>query len=67
MYKHKLVSAYIIDDSQDAIEVLAHMLENNFSVEVVGKATDAETAVNEVIDKEPDIIFVDVELPLHRS
>lgn len=63
MYKQKLVSAYIIDDSQDAIEVLAHMLENNFSVEVVGKATDAETAVNEVIDKEPDIIFVDVELP----
>ena len=58
MYKQKLVSAYIIDDSQDAIEVLAHMLENNFSVEVVGKATDAETAVNEVIDKEPDIIFV---------
>lgn len=63
MYKQKLVSAYIIDDSCDAIEVLARMLENNYSVEVVGKATDAETAVNEVIDKEPDLIFVDVELP----
>ena len=63
MYKQKLVSAYIIDDSQDAIEVLARMLEKNFSVEVVGKATDAETAVNEVIDMQPDIIFVDVELP----
>ncbi len=63
MYKQKLVSAYIIDDSQEAIEVLARMLEKNFSVEVVGKATDAETAVTEVIDKEPDIIFVDIELP----
>ena len=63
MYRQKLVSAYIIDDSRDAIEVLARMLEDNYSVEVVGKATDAETAVNEVIDKEPDLIFVDVELP----
>lgn len=63
MYRQKLVSAYIIDDSRDAIEVLARMLEDNYSVEVVGKATDAETAINEVIDKEPDIIFVDVELP----
>lgn len=63
MYKQKLVSAFIIDDSQDAIDVLARMLEANYSVEVVGKATDAETAVNEVIGKEPDLIFVDVELP----
>lgn len=63
MYKQKLVSAYIIDDSRDAVEVLARMLEKNFSVEVVGKATDAETAVDEVIDMQPDIIFVDVELP----
>lgn len=63
MSKQKLVSAYIIDDSQPAIEVLARMLESNYSVEVVGKATDAETAVREVIELEPDLIFVDVELP----
>ncbi len=63
MNKQKLVSAYIIDDNQEAIEVLARMLESNYSVEVIGKATDAETAVKEVIEKEPDLIFVDVELP----
>jgi len=63
MNKQKLVSAYIIDDSQTAIEVLARMLESNYSVEVVGKATDAETAIKEVIELEPDLIFVDVELP----
>ncbi len=63
MNKQKLVSAYIIDDSQTAIEVLARMLESNYSVEVVGKATDAEAAIKEVIELEPDLIFVDVELP----
>lgn len=45
MSNQKLVSAYIIDDNLDAIEVLARMLENNYSVKVIGKATDAETAV----------------------
>lgn len=63
MNNQKLVSAYIIDDNQEAIEVLARMLECNYSVEVVGKATDAETAIKEVIEQEPDLIFVDVELP----
>lgn len=63
MSNQKLVSAYIIDDNLDAIEVLARMLENNYSVKVIGKATDAETAVREVIEMDPDLIFVDVELP----
>ena len=39
------------------------MLENNFSVKVVGSASDVETAANDIIQSEPDIIFLDVELP----
>ncbi|MBQ9231147.1 MAG: response regulator transcription factor [Prevotella sp.] len=63
MNREKLVSVYIIDDNRDAIEVLARMLEDNYSVRVVGKAIDAETGIKGVIDTEPDLIFVDVELP----
>ena len=63
MNRQKLISAYIVDDNQDAIEVLARMLERNYSVEVVGKATDTETAAKGIINTEPDIIFLDVELP----
>ncbi len=63
MNKQKLTSAYIIDDNQEAVEVLVRMLEKNYSVEVVGTANDAESAAKGIIDKEPDIIFLDVELP----
>ena len=63
MNKQKLTSVYIVDDNQEAVEVLARMLENNYSVEVVGTANDAESAAKGIIDKEPDIIFLDVELP----
>ncbi len=63
MNKQKLTSAYIVDDNQEAVEVLARMLEKNYSVDVVGTANDAESAAKGIIDKEPDIIFLDVELP----
>ena len=36
MIKQKLTNAFIIDDNQEAIELLQRMLENNYSVQVVG-------------------------------
>ena len=63
MNNQKLISAFIVDDNQDAIELLKRMLENNYSVEVVGTAHDAETAYKRIVSTEPDLIFLDVELP----
>lgn len=63
MNKQKLINAYIVDDSQDAIEVLKIMLESNFSVEVVGSSCDAEKAIKEISQLAPDLIFTDVEMP----
>lgn len=59
----QLISAYIVDDSVEAIKVLQTMLESNFSVRVTGSAGDVETAANDIIQSEPDLIFLDVELP----
>lgn len=63
MNKQKLISTFIVDDNIEAIAVLKNMLESNYSVKVVGTACDAETAANAIIQSEPDIIFLDVELP----
>lgn len=63
MNRQKLINAYIVDDSQDAIELLKMILESNFSVDVVGTSTDADTAINEIEQLAPDIIFTDVEMP----
>ena len=61
--KQQITSAYIVDDSVEAIKVLQTMLESNFSVKVTGSAGDVETAANDIIQSEPDLIFLDVELP----
>ena len=63
MNKQKLISAFIVDDNKEAILVLKNMLESNFSVNVVGTANDAETAATAIVNTEPDLIFLDVELP----
>lgn len=63
MSQQKLIRAFIVDDNHEAIEVLKRMLESNYSVEVVGTAHDAETAIKDIIDTEPGLIFLDVELP----
>lgn len=63
MNSQKLISVFIVDDSYDAVEVLKRMLEKNYSVRVVGTAGDAETAAEAIAKSEPDLIFLDVELP----
>ena len=63
MNKKKLTSAFIVDDSRDAVELLRRMLESNYSVEVVGTAFDAEEAAAKIVNTDPDLIFLDVELP----
>ena len=63
MNKQQLISIFIVDDNIEAVKVLQHMLERNFSVNIVGTASDAETAAQLIIQTEPDIIFLDVELP----
>ena len=63
MNRQKLTKAFIIDDNINAIEVLRRMLESSYSVEVVGVAYDAETAADLIIKTEPDLLFLDVELP----
>ena len=63
MNKQKLTKAFILDDNKDAVELLRRLLENNYSVGVVGTAADAEAATELIIKTEPDIIFLDIELP----
>ncbi len=63
MNKPNQTKVFIIDDNPNAIEVLRRMLVKSYSVEVVGTAEDAKTAATAIVKTEPDIIFLDVELP----
>lgn len=63
MNKQQLVKAFIVDDNTEAVKVLKLMLESNYSISVTGTAGDADTAADSIIKTEPDIIFLDIELP----
>lgn len=56
--------AVIIDDEQYAIEVLLMMLQKNCeNVEVAGYTTQSAEGVKLIKDINPDIVFLDIEMP----
>jgi two-component system LytT family response regulator len=61
----KKISAIIIDDSKNIIETLTLMLNEYFNdtVELKGTYTSPVEGLKKVIDIQPDILFLDVEMP----
>ena len=63
MENKRLVKVYIVDDDVNAAKLLIMQLKN-YSVEIVGQAQDAtEETKNEIVELEPDMVFLDVEMP----
>ena len=59
----KKIKAYIIDDNVEAAEVLQILMEKHYPVEVIGTATNAYDAIDDLAEKTTDIIFLDIEMP----
>lgn len=57
------MKALIIDDERLARKELMKLLEEHPSIEVVGEAMNAEEAVNMVNDLNPDLLFLDIQMP----
>jgi len=61
----KEIKCYIIDDNQDAIDVLASYIEKTPGLELLGGQLNPLTALNYIESKLviPDITFVDINMP----
>lgn len=57
------VRVYIVDDSEDYIQLVEESLRTVPEFEVIGKAYDGETAIHEIIEKRPDIVLLDLIIP----
>jgi len=60
-----MLSCYIVDDEQNAVDALVAMLKKKFSLQVsiCGSNIKASVAIVEIEACQPDIIFIDVEMP----
>lgn len=60
-----MLKYYIVDDEQNAVDALSAMLKKKFSHQVIscGSNIKATLAIEEIEQCQPDILFLDVEMP----
>lgn len=60
--EHKL-SALIVDDEESARRLMAKLLEETLNFSDIRLATSADSALNELNNFDPDLIFLDIKMP----
>jgi len=59
----KTISALIIDDEEDARDILERVLMRINNINIVGKASYADEGFEMALKLKPDIIFLDIQMP----
>ncbi|MDA2913210.1 chemotaxis response regulator protein-glutamate methylesterase [Acidobacteriia bacterium AH_259_A11_L15] len=59
-----MIRALIVDDSSFMRKCLTHILESDGSIVVVGTATDGKDAVHKAKQLRPDVVLLDIEMPV---
>src|SRR5512141_2582643 len=57
------ISAILVDDEKLASDELAYLLKEFADVEVIATASNGLEAVKLIADLEPDLVFLDVQMP----
>lgn len=58
-----LIKVMVVDDEPYSREELKHLLQSFSTIQVVGEAESGEAALMKVLQLQPDVIFLDVEMP----
>ena len=57
------MKAIIVDDERLARKELTSLLENHPEIEIIDEATNADDAIEKIEKQEPDVVFLDVQMP----
>ena len=60
---NKQLTAVIVDDEYHCIKSLQEYLSGDKRISVVAAVTDPDSALGEIIEKKPDILFLDIQMP----
>lgn len=60
------ITCIIVDDEREALDRLECLLEKFDFVDVLDAKTNADAAIKTIVEKMPDLVFIDVEMP-HKS
>jgi len=55
--------AIIVDDDPEALDILENLLVDHQEIKVVAKESNADEALKAIIRHNPDLIFLDIEMP----
>lgn len=60
-----MLTCYLLDDEQNAVDALAAMLKKKFAQQVIlcGSSIKASIAIEEIEELQPNVVFLDVEMP----
>ena len=57
------MKAILVDDEELALEELVYFLKQTGQIEIAGSFTDPGEALEKIINTEPDVVFLDIEMP----
>lgn len=58
------IKVILVDDEKDSREVMTKLLQYHFDeIEILGEATNVENAFQLINQKQPDLIFLDIQMP----
>lgn len=58
-----IIRTIVVDDELYSRDELKHLLKEYAHIQVIGEANSGESAVMKVIQLQPDVIFLDIEMP----
>lgn len=59
----KMIKALIVDDERYSRDELKHLLKAFPSIQIVCEAESGETAIMKTLQLQPDVVFLDIEMP----
>jgi two-component system LytT family response regulator/two-component system response regulator LytT len=57
------ITAVIVDDEQPICDEIEYLLEQHIDIEVVAKFTHCAQALSYILEKKPDVVFLDIKMP----